>query len=124
MNWNSRVRHYLWLPALVMCSTACAQESQGAIPAPQARVAKRDADDAMSKVLSPGEWRRLDSAVDRALAWLASQQQPGGSFPTLTQGQPGVTSLCVLAFMAHGHNPGIGPYGQQLEKATRYIMSC
>ena len=69
---------------------------------------KRDADDEQSKVLSPSEWRRLDSAVDRALAWLATQQQQDGSFPTLTQGQPGVTSLCVLAFMAHGHEPGRG----------------
>jgi hypothetical protein len=124
MNWNSRIRYYLWLLVFVMCSTARAQESQVAIPSSQTRGVKRDADDAMLKVLSPGEWRRLDSAVDRALVWLAAQQQQDGSFPTLTQGQPGVTSLCVLAFMAHGHNPGIGPYGQQLEKATRYIMSC
>src|SRR6476659_10645032 len=124
MNLNSRIRHYLWLLVFVMCSTARAQESQVAIPSSQARGVKRDADDAMSKVLSPGEWRRLDSAVDRALVWLAAQQQPDGSFPTLTQGQPGVTSLCVLAFMADGHNPGVGTYGEELEKATRYIMSC
>src|SRR6476620_8496915 len=98
MNLNSRIRRYLWLLVFVMCSTVYAQESQVASPAPQGRAVKRDADDAMSKVLSPGEWRRLDSAVDRALVWLAAQQQPDGSFPTLTQEPPGVTSLCVLAF--------------------------
>jgi hypothetical protein len=107
-----------------MCSHASAQQPQPLVAASKDRTVKRDADDAQSKVLSPSEWRRLDSAINRALVWLAMQQQPDGSFPTLTQGQPGVTSLCVLAFMAHGHVPGDGPYGEQLAKATRYIMSC
>jgi hypothetical protein len=124
MNWNSQIRRCLWLLVFVNCSTVCAQEAQLSKATPQAQAVKNDTDDAMRKVLSPTEWRRLDASVDRALAWLAAQQQADGSFPTLTQGQPGVTSLCVLAFMAQGHNPGVGPYGQQLEKATRYIMSC
>src|SRR3954452_994511 len=122
MTWNSGIRHVCPL-VLLMCGPVCAQESLPAKPAPQVRQATRDADDAMLKVLSASEWRRLDSAVDRALAWLAAQQQPDGSFPTLTQGQPGVTSLCVLAFMEHGHIPGDGPYGEQLEMATKYIVS-
>ena len=46
------------------------------------------------------------------------------SFPTLERGQPGVTSLCVLAFMAHGHSPGEGKYGQQLDRASEYIIAC
>jgi len=75
-------------------------------------------------VLLPDEWRRVDAAINRSLAWLATQQQPEGSFPTLKTGQPGVTRLCVLAFMAHGHNPGEGLDGQQLDRAIRYISSC
>jgi hypothetical protein len=82
------------------------------------------ADDARSKVLSPQEWQRVDAAVVRALAWLATQQQPNGSFPTVERGQSGVTSLCVLAFMAHGHNPGQGEYGQRLDRATDFIIQC
>jgi hypothetical protein len=124
MNWHSWNQRHLWLLVFVLCGPACAQEFEFSGLAPQERAVKRGADDAMSNVLSPSEWRRLDAAVDRALVWLAAQQQPDGSFPTLTQGQPAVTSLCVLAFMAHGHNPGVGPYGEQLEKATRYIMEC
>ncbi len=124
MSCKSPVRHHLCLLVLLLCGSAHAQESQLSSPSPPARAVKRDADDTMSKVLSASEWRRLDSAVDRALAWLATQQQADGSFPTLTQGQPGVTSLCVLAFMAHGHNPAVGPYGERLEKATKFIMSC
>jgi hypothetical protein len=73
-------------------------------------------------VLTPGEWQRVDSAVERALAWLAREQQPDGSFPTIATGQPGVTSLCLLAFMSHGHLPGNGPYGESLEKAVEFVL--
>lgn len=75
-------------------------------------------------VLTPEEWQRVDVAVDRALRWLASQQQSNGSFPTLDAGQPGVTSLCVMAFIAHGHLPGEGEYGKRLERATDFVLSC
>jgi hypothetical protein len=91
------------------------------LPAQELRTADNDLS---TDVLSPAEWARVDSGVNRALSWLATQQQQDGSFPTLSNGQPGVTSLCVLAFMAHGHNPGEGEYGRQLERAMQFIMSC
>ncbi|NOZ39755.1 MAG: terpene cyclase/mutase family protein [Planctomycetes bacterium] len=75
-------------------------------------------------LLTPAKWQQVDTSVERALLWLASQQQRNGSFPTLTQGQPGVTSLCVMAFVAHGHLPGEGPYGEQLDRALEFIVSC
>src|SRR5215208_6559229 len=81
-------------------------------------------DDTPARVLSSQEWQRVDHSVDRGLAFLASQQQPDGSFPSLPFAQPGVTSLCVLAFMAHGHTPGNGPYGERLERAVKFIMDC
>ncbi len=124
MNWKFWIRLHFSLLTLALCGQTSAQQTQLVRPAPPDRTAKHGADDSLSQVLSLGEWHRLDSAIDRALVWLAAQQQPDGSFPTLTQGQPGVTSLCVLAFMAHGHIPGDGPYGNQLEKATKYILSC
>jgi len=75
-------------------------------------------------VLAPAEWKRVDDSVERALQWLASTQQRNGSFPTRQQGQPGVTSFCVMAFVSQGHVPGEGPYGAQLLKAVKYIASC
>jgi hypothetical protein len=81
-------------------------------------------DDLPGNVLSAAEWQRVDRAADRALRWLARQQQSDGSFPTLELGQPGVTCLCTLAFMAHGHLPGEGPYGRQLERAIDYALGC
>lgn len=77
-----------------------------------------------ASILPLDDWQRVDESVERALTFLAAQQEPDGSFPTLPQGQPAVTSLCVLAFMAHGHNPGEGPYGDRLTRATDYILSC
>jgi len=75
-------------------------------------------------VLPKEEWHRVDSGINRALTFLASRQQPDGSFPTLPDAQPAVTSLCVLAFMAHGHTPGTGPYGEKLSRAVKYIADC
>ena len=75
-------------------------------------------------VLTPEDWERLDGSVDQALSWLVSKQQRDGSFPTLPTGQPGVTCLVVLAFASHGHLPGMGPYGSELESAVKYTLSC
>jgi Prenyltransferase and squalene oxidase repeat len=87
-------------------------------------IAQERGDEFASDVLTDEKWEEVTLAVDRALAWLAREQQPDGSFPTLPQGQPGVTSLCTLAFMAHGHIPGQGPYGENLDKAIDYILRC
>jgi hypothetical protein len=35
-----------------------------------------------------------------------------------------VTALCVMAFISHGHLPGEGVYGKQLELATDYVLTC
>ena len=126
MNANGRKKTLcLFLLVCATCGTLCGQ----GIP-PSAN-SKQDGsadghrtDGSPADVLPPDEWRRVDAAVDRALTFLAAQQQPDGSFPTLPQGQPAVTSLCVLAFMAHGHNPSDDPYGQRLARATDYIVSC
>ena len=117
-----RPQHLLVL--LVLCTPVHGQENHRSDVEAKDGAATRDLDDPQSNVLNPGEWRRVDAAVDRGLAWLATQQQPDGSFPTISVGQPGVTSLCVLAFMAHGHNPGEGRDGDRLERATKFILSC
>ena len=78
----------------------------------------------LGEVLSPGRWPEVENSVDRALAWLASQQAANGSFPTLPQAQPAVTSLCVLAFLSRGHQPGLGPYGTHMERGIDFVLAC
>lgn len=75
-------------------------------------------------ILSPEQRQLRDKSVDRGLAWLAMQQQTDGSFRTRDIGQPAITSLCVLAFLAQGHLPGEGRYGENLNRAIGFVLSC
>ena len=80
--------------------------------------------DLPTEVLTASARKKVDQSVERALRWLASQQRPDGSFPTQKRGQPGVTGLCMLAFLSQGHLPGEGEYGNQLKRSMDYIISC
>ena len=75
-------------------------------------------------VLTKQEWKEVDQSIEKALAWLLEQQEPDGSFPTLKHGEPGVTSLCMMAFLSQGHLPGEGKYSEQLQLSLDYIVSC
>jgi len=79
---------------------------------------------ALAGMLPNDKWKQVESSVDRALAWMSTQQEAGGSFSTLPQAQPAVTSFCVLAFLSRGYQPGRGPYGQQLNRAIDFVVSC
>ena len=91
---------------------------------PTNQVSQVTASRPLAAVLPPAKWQKVESAVDRALAWLATQQRADGSFPTYASGQPGVTSLVIMAFLSRGHQPGLGPYGQGLNRAIDYVLSC
>ena len=78
----------------------------------------------LPEAVSPEQWARVEASVDRALAWLSAQQKPDGSFPTAPEGEPAVTSLCLLAFLSRGHQPGTGPYGGQLDRALDFVLKC
>jgi len=78
----------------------------------------------LAAVLPPAKWQRVESSVDRALSWLASQETSSGAFPTYPSGQPAVTSLCTMAFLSRGHQPGVGAYGQGITKAIDFVLSC
>lgn len=78
--------------------------------------------DVPRSILSEREWQEVEEGVDRGLGWLSRRQQPSGSFHPIMRDEPGVTALCVLAFLSRGHLPGEGPYGEQLNRAVNFIL--
>ncbi len=75
-------------------------------------------------VIPDALWNDVDHSVDKGLLWLSRQQKSDGSFPTRNTGNPGVTSLCIMAYLSRGHVPGSGPYGQTLDRALDYVLAC
>jgi squalene cyclase len=67
---------------------------------------------------------RVERSVEKGLAYLAKAQREDGSWPGSYGRSAGVAGLCALAFMAHGDEPGVGDYGETIEKAVEYIVSC
>ncbi|MBN2491002.1 MAG: hypothetical protein JXQ29_09145, partial [Planctomycetes bacterium] len=87
----------------------------------------------------------VSRAVERGLDYLRRTQAPDGGWradvgfklneryqvtrTTEDQvrrggGHVGVSSLAILAFLAGGHVPGRGAYGQRIEHGVRYVLSC
>lgn len=77
----------------------------------------------LSAALPPGEWSRVETGVDKGLAWLASQQEADGRFPSDDAAQPAVTSMAVMAFLSRGHMPDQGKYGKQISAAIDFVLS-
>jgi hypothetical protein len=67
---------------------------------------------------------KLDSSLDRALEWLAKEQQEDGSWcpEPNSRNATGITSLSLMAFLAKGHTPGVGPYGDNINKGVDFIL--
>jgi hypothetical protein len=132
--WEVRLCRVRWyhLAAILFVSglwSAGAADAPAAIPATEDAPANPPTDDsaeshALKNVLPPDKWRRLEESVDHALSWIAAQQSADGSFPSTDQAQPAVTSLCVLAFLSRGHQAGVGPYGDQINRAVDYVLAC
>ncbi|MFK8113900.1 MAG: prenyltransferase/squalene oxidase repeat-containing protein [Rubripirellula sp.] len=109
---------YSWMFAIAlsfMCHIASAQDA-----------------DALRVLYQP----RLDAAVDRGLEYLAGKQisrdtaaamgrpELTGSFEEpASVGNTGITSLAVMAFLAKGHLPGRGRYGEVINRGIDYVLT-
>jgi hypothetical protein len=83
--------------------------------------------DTASKVLEKYQ-QDADKAIDKALAYLAAQQRTNGCWSNSQDDlQPkngtAAASLCVMAFLAKGHTPGVGPYGDVINRGIDFILS-
>lgn len=80
---------------------------------------------------------RQAQAVERGLAWLAAEQNADGSWAgkigyklnngyeyTREGGHVGVTALACMSFLAGGHLPARGQYGEVVEKGLDYVLAC
>jgi len=65
----------------------------------------------------------LDAAVTRGLAALARMQDPDGGFGGSRGRNVAVTALACLAFMADGHLPGRGEYGDVVRRGLEAILA-
>lgn len=67
---------------------------------------------------------RAQEAIDAGLAYLARTQHENGSWGSnQNSGNLAVTSLCGLALMAGGNQPGRGPYGRHVSRALQYVLA-
>lgn len=82
----------------------------------------------LRRAIRGGGGRATESAVDRALEWLARHQSPDGSWKVqeLEGSKPwdiGVTGLATLAFLGAGHTEKIGKYRTNVQKAVAWMIS-
>lgn len=69
-----------------------------------------------------GPWEMTaesELALERGLEWLARNQGPEGNWES---NDLGLVSMGTLAFLAAGHMPGRGKYGDEVEKSLDYIL--
>jgi len=64
---------------------------------------------------------QLDAALSRGVAFLAQQQGTDGSFPAGDK-PAAMTGLALMAFLAGGHTPDVGPYGVNVRNAVDYLL--
>ncbi len=65
-----------------------------------------------------------EEAVRKGLAYLAAHQEADGHWRSGGyRAEVGITALCVMAFLASGHQPGRGRYGLVLDEAINYLTN-
>ena len=81
---------------------------------------RRAADISGAKVTADATER----AIANGLEYLARNQRENGSYPGPFGDSAAIPALAGMAFMAKGHLPGQEPYGERIERAIDYVVSC
>ncbi len=69
-----------------------------------------------------GEWEitpQSEQAVQRGIDWLTNNQGPEGNW---TSNDLGLVSMGTLAYLAAGHLPGHGKYGQSCQRSLDFVV--
>jgi hypothetical protein len=66
---------------------------------------------------------QLDESIDKALVFLAANQDREGAWSAGYRGKnPAITALAVMAFLSAGNIPGEGKYGEVVKKGVDFVM--
>ncbi|MFO1002233.1 MAG: hypothetical protein U0936_18025 [Planctomycetaceae bacterium] len=65
--------------------------------------------------------RDVEQIYERGLEWLATNQTPEGSWQGGDSG-PGITGMCIMAFLASGEDPNFGRYSENIRRAVRSMI--
>ena len=120
------------LLTLAQAPTPPPMQAPAAPPKAQVPEKQQPAINAPHQVLSAAGLK----AAEAGLKYLAQHQQKDGSWPgdvgyklednyrvwNHDTAHVGVTALAGMAFLAGGHVPGRGPYGEHVERATEYLL--
>jgi len=73
----------------------------------------------------PPDRQHVQAAIAGALEWLAARQVRSGEegYWDSPRYPVAATSFAGLAFLANGHRPGRGPYGEVLDRAMRHVQA-
>lgn len=66
----------------------------------------------------------VEEAVDKALHYLAREQDPEGHYPAQYGKSTGVVGLAGMAFLSAGHLPGLGEFGETVNRCVDYILAA
>jgi hypothetical protein len=101
-------------------SPAAQESSNGSVDQPAPRPDSSAENQPLENEMTP----QLHSAVERGFRYLQSQQNADGSFGRGRYGRNvGITALAGIAFMADGHLPGRGVYGDVVERALEFVLA-
>ena len=100
--------------AVLLATTRLFPEDAG----PGGGPARRPASD-LRAALEPTPVTR---AVDRGLQFLHRAQLADGSWLSSMGKNTGIIGLAAMAFLAAGHEPGRGPYGQTVDRAVAFLI--
>ncbi|OYP35764.1 prenyltransferase/squalene oxidase repeat-containing protein [Rhodopirellula sp. MGV] len=67
--------------------------------------------------------REVREIYHNGLNFLKRTQDDRGTWPAGESAGPGTTSLALLAFLASGEDPNLGPYRETIRKALRHIIA-
>lgn len=82
-----------------------------------ARLPAQEAEDVYRKYAA-----RTGAAVQRGYEYLLSVERPDGAFPESHGRSTGISSLVGMAFLAGGHLPGPGRYGEAVNRRVDFAL--